>query len=280
MAIDLERFVEIRPLMFHLTASNNLPRIRSLRQLESAAILLARAGLHDEMTRRRPENQIITVDDIEVCLRDQTPLHERNVEFAEGWDFSQVVALLNQRVFFWPGSNMRHGPNDHGFRFYERYEHEDLAVLRVPTRDLLKSNSDNPPEFCRYNSGSPRCSRGRGSPRGSDTFLTASCCNFLEREAVEVAFVGKAVLPDSTSIRRFSWTSWDPLFGNEACLEMAVAEAFPESEREAALEALARYTGSEPTRVRLRIVALARGNLDAVMTYVKQANEDYRDILS
>jgi hypothetical protein len=61
---------------------------------------------------------------------------------------------------------------------------------------------------------------------------------------------------------------------------MAVAEAFLESEREAALEALARYTGSEPTRVRLRIVALARGNLDAVMTYVKQANEDYRDILS
>ncbi len=280
MAVDVNRFIELRPHLYHVTSAAKLPRIRSQRRLESAAALLTRAGLLDLVARQRTEQHLFTIDGMEVSLPSQEPLREGNIEFAEGWTFSHVVALLNQRVFFWPGSYMRHGPSDHGLRHHQGYGAQTPAVLRVPTNDLLKTNSDNPPEFCRYHSGAPRRSRGRRSPRGPDTFLKAVRCGFLEREVVEVAFVEKAILPDSTTLRRYSWTSWDPLFEAEDRVERAVAVAFPQDQRAAVLEALWEYAGSEPTRVRLGILALANGDADAVAKLVRDANVDFRDILS
>jgi hypothetical protein len=74
--------------------------------------------------------------------------------------------------------------------------------------------------------------------------------------------------------------SWDPLFEAEDWVESAVAAAFPQDQRAAVFAALGQYAGSEPTKVRLAILGLAKGNLGAVVKYVRDANEDFRDVLS
>jgi hypothetical protein len=100
MAIDLSRFIQLRPHMYHSTAVANLPRLRSHRRLESAAVLPAKAGSPELLDRRRQQHLLVTIDGVAVCLRDQEPLREGNIEFAEGWTFSRVVSLLNERGFF------------------------------------------------------------------------------------------------------------------------------------------------------------------------------------
>ncbi len=210
MAFSLERFVEVRAYMYHLTAASNLARIRSLKCLESAKVLLERADQPELLHQRRPANLVITIDGLLVSLRDQSPLHEGNIDFEDGWTFRRVVALLNQRVFFWPG--WERGPIDYGLRHYERHKAERPAVLRVRTASLLRANEGNPPLFCRFNSGSPRCCGGLRSPRGSETFLEAKLCKFVPSEVVEVAFVGAAYLPEDIEVRGGSWTKWDRLF--------------------------------------------------------------------
>lgn len=60
----------------------------------------------------------------------------------------------------------------------------------------------------------------------------------------------------------------------------AVAAAFPEADRSAALTALRGYAlRREPSRVRLAILVLAGGGLAEVERLVGAANTDYRDLL-
>jgi hypothetical protein len=140
--------------LYHLTDVRNLARIRLLRRLESAELLLRKAGQSAQLDQRRPVHLTIMVGGMQVILRDQDPLHAGNIEIDAGWTFDAVIALLNQRVFFWPGRPT--GPNDYGLRHYKRYEAEQPAIIRVPTTSMLHANPDNQPLFCRYNSGSPR----------------------------------------------------------------------------------------------------------------------------
>jgi len=221
VAFSLLRFGQVRPYLYHLTSSDNLSRIRSLRRLESAERLLSKAGLPGLLPERRPTHHLITVDGVPVRLRDQTPLFSGNIEYEDGWDFAAVVAHLNRRVFFWPGGES--GPIDYGKRHHERYEGEQPAVIRVPTASLLRENRGNPPLFSRFNSGSPRCSGGRKSPRGSRTFLEAKRCDFTASEVVEVTFLNEVVLPDDTVVRRGHWTNWVCLFTPV----VSAADAYP-----------------------------------------------------
>ena len=211
MAFSLQRFAEVRPYLYQLTATGNLGRVRSRRCLESAKSLLTAAGQLGLLHHRRGRHHTITLDGMTVSLRDQTPRYEGNIEFEAGWTFAQVIALLNQRVFFWPGTLA--GPIDYGTRHYERYEAEQPAVIRVRTRSLLRANPGNSPLFCRYNSGSPRCSGGVRSPRGAATFQTLLTPTDIRLgKVVEVTFVGSACLPDDAEQRGESWAEWGPLF--------------------------------------------------------------------
>jgi hypothetical protein len=210
VAFTLERFTAVRPYLYHLTATDNLDRIRTFRCLESAELLLNQAGQAALFHQRRDEHLAITVSRLTVSLRDQAPLYERNIEFDPGWTFPQVIALLNQRVFFWPGRAS--GPIDYGVRHYKRYEAEQPAVLRVSTQSLVRANPSNPPLFCGYNSGSPRCSGGVPSPRGASTFQTAIASGYLPGKVIEVTFVGRVCLPDDTELRGRAWAEWASLF--------------------------------------------------------------------
>lgn len=214
MAFSLLRFGQVRPWLYHLTSSVNLPRIRSIHRLESAERLLSKAGLPGLLGEHRPAHRILTVDGEPIRLRDQAPLFPGNIEYEDGWDFAAVVAHLNRRAFFWPGGGS--GPIDYGIRHFERYKSEQPAVIRVPTASLLRENRGNPPIFSRFNSGSPRCSGGRKSPRGSRTFLEARQCDFTASEVVEVTFLDEVVLPDDTEFRRGHPTNWACLFTPDA----------------------------------------------------------------
>jgi hypothetical protein len=114
----------------------------------------------------------------------------------KGYRFEDFIEYLNRRVFFWPGDDA--GPIAYGVRHFGRYSREDPIVLRMDFQSLLYANPAANPLFCRYNSGSPRCSNGKKIPRGPNTFVSAH--NFIEvpSKVVEVTFETQIVLPPNT----------------------------------------------------------------------------------
>lgn len=196
MPFVLDTFVAARPFLYHLTSAENLVRICELGRLESASALLEQAQRGELLRERRAEHTRISVGGCEVWLRDQAPLHAGNVDFVGGWQLGDLVEALNKLVFFWVGGDS--GPSDYGERHFERYRSEEPVLLRVPTAHLLAANKARQPLFCRYNSGSPRYSGGRASPRGPQTFVAHGTFLGGPARVVEVAFEERARLPSTT----------------------------------------------------------------------------------
>jgi hypothetical protein len=154
----------------------------------------------DEIVRqRRVSHMDVSASAGPVRLRDQKPLHERNCAL-ESWSFADLVSELNSRVYFWPGTATSPVPN--GVRHFGRYRDEDCVVLVFPTRAVLDANPDVPVEVCRFNSGSPRWSRGIASPRGPSTFEPATGFQGLPSNVVDVTFRGEVRLPMDTTVIR------------------------------------------------------------------------------
>lgn len=193
----LSRLVKLRPWCYHLTSRENLTRIRSGRELWSSEELLRAAGRGFFITERRAESWRVEIGADMVTLRDQKPLHRGNIEYSEGWEFPDVVRLLNGFVFFWPGTE--EGPNPYGQRHFERYRSERPTILRVRTRDLAEAAGDRL-RLCQYNSGAPRCSGGRKSPRGPDTFLTPDVFPGTASQVVEVVVHRNLPLPQHVEV--------------------------------------------------------------------------------
>lgn len=211
MSIDLDTFAARRPWLYHLTSASNIARIRQSRRLYSASELLRQANQMPHNSQRRSGLLKIQIGADEVTLRDQDPLHERNIAFEDGWDFARLIESLNQRVFFWAGT--QDGPIESGRNHFKRYQQagEDVSILRVPTASLISANSANLPQFCRYNSGAPGSRDGRKIPRGSRTFLAASDCDFMVSAVKEVTFVGSVNLPDDSEIQASNAAKWSLL---------------------------------------------------------------------
>ncbi len=201
-----EDLVRVRPVLYHLTSSENVANIASTRVLMSAATIFRRAGRLEIMATKRPSLLRIDLDGVAFVIRDQKPLHSGNVRYEGGWSFSDLVSSLNARVFFWPGDE--NGPISYGERHFERYRNENPAILRVPTRDLLSSNAAADLRVCRYNSGSPRCSRGLGSRRGPDVFVRPECAEFTPGATVEVTVIDSVCLPMSAEVCELNSGVW------------------------------------------------------------------------
>jgi hypothetical protein len=195
--IDVRRFCSLRPFLFHLTAASNLPRIRARRELLPAESLLLSAGRQALLSVRRPDHIVISVGGAHVHLRDQRPLHPGSIAFEPGWDLSRFVLELNSYVFFWPGSAQ--GPISAGRRHFARYQSENPVLLRIPTRSLF-FGSALAPHFAWVNSGAPRVSGGRHSPRGAATFSDAHSFTRTSRDVVEVVFRGIVAIPSEAEI--------------------------------------------------------------------------------
>src|SRR6266571_5249346 len=104
MALDVNRFAELRPFVFHLTGRENIGRIRAASALDSAAAFLSASRCTHLLSLRRRGHQVVGVGAHRVVLRDQDPLHEGAIAFETDWDLPRFVAHVNEHVFFWPGS--------------------------------------------------------------------------------------------------------------------------------------------------------------------------------
>ena len=204
MGFTLTEFAAVRPFLYHVVARENLPALRSTMTLWSTAALAERSGRNDILGERRRQNVEVVIPEGSVGVRDQAPLSMGSVLFEGGWTAEDLLRELNHRVFLWPGWEW--GPIDYGRRHADKYAKTDV-LLRLPTRDVLGQS----PQFCKYNSGSPRCYQGRKSPRGPETFLPAGRCDFKPTKAVEVTFVDRLRLPDGTECRDSGDGEWAAL---------------------------------------------------------------------
>jgi len=188
----LSCLIELRPRLYHLTAVSNVEAIVSGGLLHPAAFLLREAGETRAMREKRPDHTMIEVAGRRVHLRDQAPLHAGNMTLSDAWTLADFVAHLNEHVFLWPGTIA--GPSDYGCRHFGRYQGEANAVLVLDTARLIAANTDPGARLCRYNSGSPRCSGGKPSPRGKRTFVPPGQFEGGPAAVVEVTFRGSVRL--------------------------------------------------------------------------------------
>lgn len=204
------KFADTRPWLYHLTARMNVERIREEGRLDCAATLL-RAGDRESVVRQRREScEVVRVRDSSIHIRDQRPLHRKNMSLLGGWGFEDWVEHLNGLVFFWPGSDER--PVCNGVRHYQRYKGDEVCVIRVGTKDTFDKNRPAEPRFSRYNSGSPRCSKGKRSPRGPDTIVSGDRFKDAPSDVVEVAYRKQVTLPKSAQVACTPFGEWRPLF--------------------------------------------------------------------
>lgn len=210
MTFDISQFSNLRPFLYHLTAESNVPLIQAARELRSAEIIFRSARAQDLLPRRRQEHLVLKTREGKVHIRDQKPLHAGSIDFEPGWDLDRLVLELNRLVFFWPGTSM--GPNRYGWNHFARFQAESPMILRVHINDFLETNCNIQPLFARVNSGAPRCSGGRQSPRGNTTFSPAEAFAGAPSNVVEVTFRGKVILPKNTGISRRPNGPWGSLF--------------------------------------------------------------------
>jgi hypothetical protein len=207
MAFDLDRFASLRPYSYHLTSANNLSSLRACMFLETAAGLAKVTGRPDAVSKPRKEQVLLQARGGAVALQSQSPLHAGNISLEGGWTFEHLVERLNSLVFFWPGGPQ--GPINYGERHYHSKSWpESPMVLRVSTSELVRENSSVTPLFCRFNSGSPRWSNGKPSPRGPKTFLPADQFSGSISDVVELTFPGRVRLPKSVEIGDIPLGPW------------------------------------------------------------------------
>lgn len=142
----------------------------------------------------------------------QAPLYEGSIEFQGGWTLGDFVRELNRRVFFWSG--WERGLVESGKNHFGRYQQEGPTVIRVRFDTLRGRNAELTPYFCKYNSGGPRCYRGKGSPRGPDTFSSAEHCQSKRSDVVEVTFLEPVALPTNVEVSDHIAGPWEPLFAD------------------------------------------------------------------
>jgi hypothetical protein len=207
--LELQRYLNIRPYLYHLTARSNRAHIADTRMLFPAATLMQRARCEHLLRVRRVSHERLTIDGITILVRDQTPLHEGNLALPKGYLYADLIGDLNRRVFFWPGT--ARGPISYGINHFGRYKGEKPIIIRVRFDSLLQANPMAAPEFCKYNSGAPRCSYGRKSPRGPNTFVSASHFSESPSQAVEVTFCSSVAIPANTEYGNHPEGPWHPL---------------------------------------------------------------------
>ncbi|HVU87586.1 MAG TPA: hypothetical protein VHD36_09700 [Pirellulales bacterium] len=195
MAFSLTQFASTRPYLYHLTSARNADQVVQARTIHTARHLFESAKAPAWIDQKRTATLSLSVDGALIDIRDQQPLYEGKTSLQDGWTFARLIRELNSRIFFWPGWD--HGVIAYGMRHFERYQSEKPAILRVRTEDLFAINHKIVPEFCKYNSGSPRTTQGKGSPRGRATFLKPEHASFPPSAVIEVTYSESVQLPQT-----------------------------------------------------------------------------------
>lgn len=208
MALDTYRLSRLRPYLYHLTARQNLPAIVRCRELYCARFLLDAAGVGHLATTRRIDHLPIAFEGGRLHIRDQKPLAAGAIAFEVGWTLERFVDHINEHVFFWPGTSA--GPIPAGKNHFARYNKENPVVIRFGTDDAAQSALF----YSRYNSGAPRCSGGKYSPRGSSTYLPAARFQGSPSDVIEVVARGPVALPLESEVADDPSGPWRKLFSD------------------------------------------------------------------
>ena len=202
--MDQREFLKTKPRLFHRTPKTNLVAVRARRILLSARALITLAEGKYTQTEPRVDSRTLLVDGQLIQIRDQAPLLVRGqLQLEDGFTMAQLVALLDDQVYFWPALSL-------GLSTATKYMDEEFALIRVSTEAMFKSNSR--PRFCRFNSGGPRANGGKPSRRGPDLFHPAQAFRETIARVNEVVFEAQARLPASAEVSLDGGETFVPLF--------------------------------------------------------------------
>ena len=186
--MNLEKFIEQRPYLYHLTNIQNAENILAEKKLYSTNSIIELSGDNPDNLnkRRRTDHTEVKVGEKSFFLRDQRPISELALAkcLTDNWKVPDFIYHLNDRVFMWPTI-------DRLWRHFNRYEHENPIIFRFPTKEIIETNPHV--KFCRLNSGATRANSylgGKAPERGQHTFLTAENFERSIREVAEVTFEG------------------------------------------------------------------------------------------
>lgn len=196
--MNIDRFIETHPFLYHLTDSRNFDLILKHKKLFSTQELVIKSDLEAEfktsfLRSRRPRHFVLNIDNQQYFIRDQRPISEKNLAkcLTPGWGIEDFYSLLNNRVFFWPTIKRLQS-------HYARYKAENPVIIKVKSSEILTINLHA--EYSRLNSGATRSNSYLGGApplRGEGTFLSAEKYNRSVSSVAEVTFQEKCILPES-----------------------------------------------------------------------------------
>lgn len=206
--MNINKFIKLRPYLYHLTDRENLDNILSLKRLLSTTTIISKSDILDKdgfLTSKRATHTEIYINATKYKIRDQRPISILALGKCVdgGWSASDFIASLNKRVFFWPTITRL---NTH----YQRYRSEDPIIIRMRTEKLFEINKN--PRFCRLNSGATRANSHLGGiapARGPNTFLTAEYYSLTPGSVVEVTFEDFCDLPESLHLGNTPYGPWE-----------------------------------------------------------------------
>ncbi|HEY5463227.1 MAG TPA: hypothetical protein VIJ95_08220 [Hanamia sp.] len=185
--MEIEKFIQDRPYLYHLTSKENAMKIINQKSLYSTNRLIDLSGNADYQKikrERRIGHKEIIIGNQSYFLRDQRPISELALSkcLTHNWKVADFLEHLNDRVFMWPTL-------DRLWRHFNRYSVENPVIFRFPSNEIIELNPHA--KFCRLNSGATRANSylgGKAPDRGPDTFLLATNYNLSVRSIAEVTF--------------------------------------------------------------------------------------------
>jgi hypothetical protein len=208
--MELNKFIEKRPFLFHLTDKKNLQLIVKYGKLFSTNSLIDKANKEEYLPIKRikrPTHFELDINGEIYSIRDQQPISEKALRkcLTHNWECADFYESLNSRVFMWPTL-------DRLWRHFNRYVSENPIILRFETNSLLEINQNA--KFCRLNSGATRANSylgGKPPERGMNTFqLAVNYTNSISSVA-EVTFENECILPRTFCCSNFPDGTWEVL---------------------------------------------------------------------
>lgn len=168
--MDIDKFLELRPKLYHLTHKDNLESIKESNKIYSTDYIVKKSGITEPesfLKTRRVKLKKVNFNGSEIYIRDQIPLHPSMINKAMDGTCTpgEYIYLLNKKVFFWP-------TKDRLERHYNTYKDQNPVILILDTKEIYDLNKERV-KFCRLNSGALRANfyhGGKPPPRGLNTF--------------------------------------------------------------------------------------------------------------
>ncbi len=190
--MELGKFIEYTPYLYHLTSKQNARNIIRGKKLFSANALIDMSDEKEKSIKKNKRfvHKSIHIDGVEVLLRDQRPISEKALAkcLTDGWGVDDFLFHLNNRVFMW--SNLRRLT-----RHFNRYVDEEPIIFRFSTSNIIEANPHV--KFARLNTGATRANSylgGKAPERGPNTFQAAKHYEFPIASVAEVTFEKNCII--------------------------------------------------------------------------------------